>query len=171
MGTDGWWRKAEQSRADSPFEEWAGLPDVGIAHAAFGRLGDVFLLKELLDGLGHHGHGVVDVRRLVLAVDQLEAEQACPIIDDYTQFFLVCFKIVNVISREAWLADRRGEGGEERKHTDVTDVKKPGQKGMWLTIVSTRQCRRSTYKQNSKRNKCTSNQTIMDYHNSLLHLL
>lgn len=77
----------EAAQSDSPFEEWAGLPDVRVAHAAFGRLGDVLLLKELLDGLGHHCHGVVDVRRLVLAVDQLEAEQACPIDDTTRHFF------------------------------------------------------------------------------------
>lgn len=79
----------EAVQSDSPFEEWAGLPDVCVAHAAFRRLSDVLLLKELLDGLGHHCHGVVDVRRLVLAVDQLKAEQACPI-GDMTKTFFRC---------------------------------------------------------------------------------
>lgn len=77
------WR-TDSALNDSPFEKRASLPDVGVAHAAFRRFGDVFLLKELLDGLGHDCHSVVDVRRLVLAVDQLEAKQACPI-DDTTQ--------------------------------------------------------------------------------------
>lgn len=80
-----WMMKAVQS--DSPLEQWASLPDVRVAHAAFRRLCDVFLLKEFLDGLGHHCHSVVDVRRLVLAVDQLEAEQACPIDDTTMAFF------------------------------------------------------------------------------------
>lgn len=76
----------EAAQIDSPFEERPSLPDVCVAHAAFRRLGDVLLLKELLDGLCHHCHSVVDVRRLVLSVDQLEAEQACPI-DDRTRHF------------------------------------------------------------------------------------
>lgn len=76
----------EAVQSDSPLEERAGLPDVCVAHAAFRRLSDVLLLKELLDRLGHHCHSVVNVRRLVLAVDQLEAKQACPI-DDMTRHF------------------------------------------------------------------------------------
>ena len=60
-----------------PFEEGPGLPDVGVSHAASGWLSNVLLLKELLDGLGHHGHCVIDVGRLVLAVDELEANETC----------------------------------------------------------------------------------------------
>lgn len=60
-----------------PFEEGPSLPDVGVSHAASGRLRNVLLLKELLDGLGHHSHCVIDVGRLVLAVDELEADETC----------------------------------------------------------------------------------------------
>lgn len=60
-----------------PFKKRPGLPDVGVAHAAPRRFRDVLFLEELLDGLGHDGNGVADVRRLVLAVDELEADQAC----------------------------------------------------------------------------------------------
>lgn len=59
----------------SPLEEGPCLPDVGVSHASSGGFRDVLLLKELLDGLGHHGHRVVDVSRLVLPVDELEADQ------------------------------------------------------------------------------------------------
>lgn len=58
-----------------PFKERPRFPDVGVAHASPGGFRDVLLLEELLDGLGHHGHCVVDVGRLVLAVDELEADQ------------------------------------------------------------------------------------------------
>lgn len=59
---DGHCRQAAKTdRRLAPFEERAGFPDVGVAHAAPGRLRDVLLLKELLDGLSHHGHGVIDV--------------------------------------------------------------------------------------------------------------
>lgn len=67
--------RQEVKSTTAPFEERAGLPDVGVANAASGRLRDVLLLKELLDGLSHHGHGVVDVGRLVLPVDELEPDQ------------------------------------------------------------------------------------------------
>lgn len=63
-----------------PFKERPGLPDVSVAHAAPRRFRDVFFLEELLDGLGYDGDRVADVRRLVLAVDELEADQAC--VDD-----------------------------------------------------------------------------------------
>lgn len=70
---------SQRSSLASPFEEWASLPDVCIANTASRRLCDILLLKELLNGLGHHTHGIVDVRRLVLAIDKLKAEQACPV--------------------------------------------------------------------------------------------
>lgn len=58
-----------------PFEQGPCFPDVGVAHASSRRLCDILLLKELLDGLGDHGHRVVDMGRLVLPVDELEADQ------------------------------------------------------------------------------------------------
>lgn len=93
----------EAAQSDSPFEQRASLPDVRVAHAAFRRLCDVLLLKEFLDGLGHHCHGVVDVRRLVLAIDQLETEQACPT-DDMTRCFFF------------------GGGARYVKHSDVRGI-------------------------------------------------
>lgn len=59
-----------------PFEERSSPPDVCVAYTTARRFCDVLLLKKLLDGLCHHGHGIVDMRRLVLAVDELKAEQA-----------------------------------------------------------------------------------------------
>lgn len=58
-----------------PFKEWPCFPDVGVAHASSWWFRNVLLLKELLDGLSHHGHGIIDVRGLVLPVDELEADQ------------------------------------------------------------------------------------------------
>lgn len=58
-----------------PFEKGPRFPNVGVAHASSRRLRDILLLKQLLDGLSHHGNRVVDVGRLVLPVDELEADQ------------------------------------------------------------------------------------------------
>lgn len=58
-----------------PFKEWPGLPDVSIANATPWRFCDVFFFKELLDGLGYDSNGIADVRRLILAVDELEANK------------------------------------------------------------------------------------------------
>lgn len=58
-----------------PFKEGSGFPDVSVAHTAPRRFGDVFLLEQLLDGLGHYGHCIVDVCRLVLSVDELKGDQ------------------------------------------------------------------------------------------------
>lgn len=58
-----------------PFKERPCFPDVGVAHASPGGLRDVLLLKELLDGLSHDSHCIIDVGWLILAVDELEANQ------------------------------------------------------------------------------------------------
>lgn len=59
----------------SPFKEWPCFPDVGVAHASSRGFCDILLLKELLDGLSHHGHGIIDMCWLILPVDELEADQ------------------------------------------------------------------------------------------------
>lgn len=58
-----------------PFKEWPRFPDVGVAHASPGGFRDVLLLKKLLDGLSHDSHCIIDVGWLILAVDELEADQ------------------------------------------------------------------------------------------------
>lgn len=58
-----------------PFKERPCFPDVGVAHASPGGFRDVLLLKELLDGLSHDSHCIIDVGWLILAVDELEANQ------------------------------------------------------------------------------------------------
>lgn len=65
----------EQHLLFVPFEKWPSFPDVGVSYASSGRFCDVLLLKQLLDGLSHHGHSIVDVSRLILPVDELEANQ------------------------------------------------------------------------------------------------
>lgn len=46
---------------DLPFKERPCFPDVGVAHASPGGFRDVLLLKELLDGLSHDSHCIIDV--------------------------------------------------------------------------------------------------------------
>lgn len=58
-----------------PFKKGPRFPDVGVANATFRWFCDVLLLKELLDGLSHHRHGIGDVGRLILPVDELEGDQ------------------------------------------------------------------------------------------------
>lgn len=70
-------QKRQLEQRYRPFEERPGSPDVGVPHAASRRLCDVLLLKQLLQRLSNHGHGVRDVSRLVLPVDQLKTQQAC----------------------------------------------------------------------------------------------
>lgn len=65
--------------AHTPFEEWPSPPDVSVSYTSAGRLCDILLLEELLDGLRHHCHSIVDMRRLVFAIDQLKADQTCPV--------------------------------------------------------------------------------------------
>lgn len=61
----------------APLEEWPGLPDVGVAHAAARGVCDVLLLQQLVHSLRHHAHRVADVCRLILAVDELQPDDAC----------------------------------------------------------------------------------------------
>lgn len=65
-----------EERPRLPLEERPCLPDVGVAHAAPRRVGDVLLFKKLVHCLGHHAHGIADVGRLVLAVDELQSDDA-----------------------------------------------------------------------------------------------
>lgn len=58
----------------SPFEEWPGSPDVGVPDTAPGRFSDVLLLKQLLQRLSHHCHSIRDVGRLILTINELEAQ-------------------------------------------------------------------------------------------------